>query len=29
MRLMRDSRVANVVIRSADRAKFLKSPKLH
>jgi S1-C subfamily serine protease len=29
MRLMRDSRVANVIIRSADRAKFLKSPKLH
>jgi S1-C subfamily serine protease len=29
LRLMRDSRVANVTIRSADRAKFLKSPKLH
>ncbi|MBV8616454.1 MAG: serine protease [Acetobacteraceae bacterium] len=29
VRLMRDSRVANVIIRSADRAKFLKSPKLH
>jgi S1-C subfamily serine protease len=29
LRLMRDSGTANVTIRSADRATFLKSPKLH
>ena len=28
-RLMREDRVINVTVRSADRAKFLKSPKLH
>ncbi len=29
LRLMRDDRAVNAVVRSADRAKFLKSPKLH
>jgi S1-C subfamily serine protease len=29
LRLMRESGTANVTIRSADRATFLKSPKLH
>ncbi len=29
IKLMRDSRAVNVTVRSADRAKFLKSPKLH
>ncbi|HJS88062.1 MAG TPA: S1C family serine protease [Acetobacteraceae bacterium] len=29
LRLVRDSRILNVTVRSADRTKFLKSPKLH
>ncbi len=29
LRLMRDDRAMNVIVRSADRAKFLKPPKLH
>lgn len=29
LRLMRNDRAVNAVVRSADRAKFLKSPKLH
>ncbi len=29
VQLMRDNRAVNVTVRSADRAKFLKAPKLH